>query len=64
MTATGATLSAYENLRVSAFGSAHDGGANFCMTDGSVRFIATSIPLQTLQYLATKAGGEVIPDDY
>jgi prepilin-type N-terminal cleavage/methylation domain-containing protein/prepilin-type processing-associated H-X9-DG protein len=64
LTATGAARGAYLYLRLSAFGSAHDGGANFCMTDGSVRFIATSIPLQTLQYLATKAGGEVIPGNY
>jgi prepilin-type N-terminal cleavage/methylation domain-containing protein/prepilin-type processing-associated H-X9-DG protein len=64
VTATGTALTAYENLRISAFGSAHEGGANFCMSDGSVRFIAASIPLQTLQYLATKDLGEIIPDNY
>lgn len=63
-TATGDALFAYWVLRLTAFGSAHDGGANFCLADGSVRFIATGIPLQTLQYLATKAGGEVIPGNY
>jgi prepilin-type N-terminal cleavage/methylation domain-containing protein/prepilin-type processing-associated H-X9-DG protein len=64
LTATGAALSTYQNLRISAFGSAHSGGANFCLADGSVRFVSNSIALQVLQALATKAGGEVIPGDY
>jgi prepilin-type N-terminal cleavage/methylation domain-containing protein/prepilin-type processing-associated H-X9-DG protein len=50
----------YEDDRLSTFGSQHTGGANFCMADGSVRFISNSIPLLTLQYLCTRAGGEVI----
>lgn len=64
LTATGDVRDAYENLRQSAFGSAHPGGANFCLTDGSVRFVSNGIPLRTLQSLATRAGGEVIPGDY
>jgi prepilin-type processing-associated H-X9-DG protein len=52
------------NLRRSAFGSAHGGGANFCLTDGSVRFVSDSISQLTLSALATKADGEVITENY
>ncbi len=64
LTATGSQLTAYQQLRYSAFGSGHTGGANFVLSDGSVRFFSDSIPLQTLQFLATRAGGEVISGDY
>ncbi|MEX2176599.1 MAG: DUF1559 domain-containing protein [Pirellulaceae bacterium] len=40
-------------------GSFHPGGAQFAMTDGSVRYIAQTIPLATLQALASYAAGEV-----
>jgi prepilin-type N-terminal cleavage/methylation domain-containing protein/prepilin-type processing-associated H-X9-DG protein len=46
-----------------SFGSRHTGGANFCMGDGSVRFLRDSIAQQTLSALGTRAGGEVIPGD-
>jgi len=52
-----------EEQRVCAFGSGHGGGANFALADGSRRFIAQSIPLATLQQLATRAGGEVLALD-
>jgi prepilin-type N-terminal cleavage/methylation domain-containing protein/prepilin-type processing-associated H-X9-DG protein len=51
-----------EDDRVCAFGSGHSGGANFCLGDGSVRFISlTAIgDLQFLQALSTRSGGEPI----
>jgi prepilin-type N-terminal cleavage/methylation domain-containing protein/prepilin-type processing-associated H-X9-DG protein len=45
-----------------AFGSMHQGGTNFLMGDGSVRFIEESINLGTYWALASKDGDEVIPD--
>jgi prepilin-type N-terminal cleavage/methylation domain-containing protein/prepilin-type processing-associated H-X9-DG protein len=46
-----------------AFRSLHPGGLNMAMADGSVRFIKSSISLQTYRALATRAGGEVISSD-
>ncbi len=40
--------------------SAHSGGANVLMTDGSVHFIKSSINRMTWWRLGTKAGGEVV----
>jgi prepilin-type processing-associated H-X9-DG protein len=40
--------------------SNHTGGTNFAFGDGSVRFISYNINYQTLFYLSTRAGGEVI----
>jgi prepilin-type N-terminal cleavage/methylation domain-containing protein/prepilin-type processing-associated H-X9-DG protein len=42
------------------FGSWHDGGANFVMCDGSVRFINDGISFALFQALNTVAGGEVV----
>jgi hypothetical protein len=42
-----------------AFTSAHTGGVQFAMTDGSVRFINDSVPLNVFRAMATRAGGEV-----
>jgi len=41
--------------------SPHTGGANFLFADGSVRFISDSIPLTTLQLLATRDDGTPLP---
>ena len=46
----------------SLFGAAsnHPGGFNVLFADGSVRFIKTSISMQTFRALITRAGGEVV----
>ena len=43
--------------------SFHDGGANAVMADGSVRFFAEDIPVDTVFALGTRAGGEVFSVD-
>lgn len=51
---------AYEDQRISAFGSGHTGGSQFCLADGSVRFISENISQTVLTSLATRRGGEVV----
>ena len=43
--------------------SRHSGGVNTMMADGSVRFIKSTISLQTWWNLGTRAGGEVVSSD-
>jgi prepilin-type N-terminal cleavage/methylation domain-containing protein/prepilin-type processing-associated H-X9-DG protein len=50
--------------RLGAYGSGHGGGANVVMADGSVHFLHDSMSLTTLQALSTRAGGEIITEDY
>ena len=45
---------------IEGLGSAHPGGFNAAMADGSVRFIKNSLPPSTLEALATRNGGEVV----
>ncbi|WP_237228423.1 DUF1559 domain-containing protein [Rubinisphaera sp. JC750] len=44
----------------SNYRSYHDGGAQFLLGDGSVRFISENIDRTTFNELATRAGGEVV----
>jgi prepilin-type N-terminal cleavage/methylation domain-containing protein/prepilin-type processing-associated H-X9-DG protein len=46
--------------RLDSAGSAHSGGANVALADGSVRFISDSISVATLMSMATRAGGESV----
>ncbi len=47
-----------------SFGSRHTGGANFLFADGSVKFVRDSVSPATLTALGTRAGGEVIGNDF
>jgi prepilin-type N-terminal cleavage/methylation domain-containing protein/prepilin-type processing-associated H-X9-DG protein len=44
------------------FSSGHSGGCNMLFGDGGVRFLTNAIPLQTLAWLSSRAGGEVLPN--
>ncbi|QEG39477.1 DUF1559 family PulG-like putative transporter [Roseimaritima ulvae] len=48
------------NLRMSAFGSGHPGGANFAFADGSTRYLSETVNFALFQALSTKAEGELI----
>jgi prepilin-type N-terminal cleavage/methylation domain-containing protein/prepilin-type processing-associated H-X9-DG protein len=43
--------------------SNHSGGANFCMSDGSVRFIKSTVNRNAYWALGTKDGGETVSAD-
>jgi prepilin-type N-terminal cleavage/methylation domain-containing protein/prepilin-type processing-associated H-X9-DG protein len=44
--------------------SFHSGGANFLFGDGSVKFLGEQISANTFVSLCTRAGGEVLTNDY
>jgi len=45
------------------FRSNHSGGANFCMADGSVKFVKTTINFNIYQALSTRGAGEIVSAD-
>ena len=52
-----------DHTEISNANSAHPGGVNTAMSDGSVRFIKSSISIFTWWNLGTRADGEVISSD-
>ena len=52
------------NIRMSAYGSGHPGGANFGLSDGSVRFVPETIDAITFQAISTREEGEPISIDF
>jgi prepilin-type processing-associated H-X9-DG protein len=44
--------------------SAHPGGVQIAFADGSVHFVQDSIDFKIYRQMATKAGGEVTPNDF
>jgi prepilin-type N-terminal cleavage/methylation domain-containing protein/prepilin-type processing-associated H-X9-DG protein len=53
----------FQDMRLSAFGSAHPGGANFTMGDGSTKFIADDMPQTVLALYCQRADSQVINFD-
>ena len=48
----------YGDLRLSAFGSHHENGANFAWVDGSVRYMTNSVDFELYQAASTRSGAE------
>jgi prepilin-type N-terminal cleavage/methylation domain-containing protein len=68
--AWGSTLGVFNSNRLvnlfeewETFRSDHVGGAFFLMGDGSVRFVRDGTPKSVLDALATREGGEIVPQD-
>ncbi|QEH35152.1 Type II secretion system protein G precursor [Aquisphaera giovannonii] len=52
-----------DHSHISNANSYHPGGANVCFADGSVKFVKSTISMQTWWSLGTKANGEVVSAD-
>jgi prepilin-type N-terminal cleavage/methylation domain-containing protein/prepilin-type processing-associated H-X9-DG protein len=47
-----------------SFHSMHSSGANFALADGSIRFISNSISTTTYRAASTRAGGDILGNDW
>jgi prepilin-type N-terminal cleavage/methylation domain-containing protein/prepilin-type processing-associated H-X9-DG protein len=54
----------FHNKALSTARSAHTGGVNVLACDGSVRFVRDGVSATTWRALATRAGGEVLGNDF
>ncbi len=52
------------NIRMSAYGSGHPGGANFSLSDGSVKFVNQTIDAISFQAVSTREEGEILAIDF
>jgi prepilin-type N-terminal cleavage/methylation domain-containing protein/prepilin-type processing-associated H-X9-DG protein len=52
----------FQDMRFSAIGSQHSGGANAVFADGSVRFLTNSTPQSVVSLYCSRADGQVIPN--
>ncbi len=50
----------FQDMRLNAIGSAHTGGANVTLCDGSVRFLSNSLSQTILTYLCQRGDGQVV----
>ena len=53
----------FQDMRLSTLSSQHPGGANVALCDGSVRFVAQSIPQAVLALYCQRADGQVVGGD-
>jgi prepilin-type N-terminal cleavage/methylation domain-containing protein len=47
-------------LQVGGFGSAHEGGAHFCLADGAIRFISSNVDRNVFRRLGNRHDGELV----
>ncbi|HEY2154747.1 MAG TPA: DUF1559 domain-containing protein [Isosphaeraceae bacterium] len=57
---TGCGVNSADHANVTNANSNHSGGCNVLMADGSVRFVKSTVSMQTWWALGTKAGNEVV----
>lgn len=55
------TKSSIAGTGVGGFGSLHNGGANFALADGALRFLSANIDRTLLQKMANRADGNLVP---